>query len=574
MRNKALTPLDRFWRLLKPDRKEIKNVYVYAVFTGLISMSLPLGISAIINLIQGGQISTSWIVLVVVVILGIAVTGILQILQLRITENLQQKIFARAAFDFAYRIPRIRLDELYKQYAPELANRFFDILTVQKGLSKILIDFSSASLQILFGLILLCLYHPFFIIFSLALILLVFVIIKFTAQKGLDASLKESKYKYKIAHWLEELARTNITFKLAGNSKIPLERMDGKVGEYIKYRDVHFGVLVQQYSLMIIFKVLVATGLLAIGGVLVFEQQMNIGQFVGAEIIILIVLGSVEKLIMSLETIYDVLTGLEKMGQLTDMGLDNPNGVSMVKNEYPAGLKVELADVSFSYPGHYKSTLVNFNLAVESGSTVMVTGNNSSGKSTMLSILSGLFHPQFGNLSFNGLPKGNIDLNELRTLIGNCADAEQLFEGTLLENISLGREAATFENVKWATENVGLSDFLKKQPLGFDTELEPEGRHLSSSIIQKIILARSIAHKPKLLLLKDALLYLIQSEREKIIDFLTSKEHGWTLIAVSSDIYLAKKCDKLVVISEGTVEHEGTYEQLKDLDQLKKITHA
>ena len=339
MENKKLTPLNRFWRLLQPDSKEIKNVYIYAIFAGLISLSLPLGIQAIINLIQGGQISTSWIILVIFVILGVGLTGILQVFQLRITEDLQQKIFTRAAFEFAYRIPRIKLEALYKKYAPELANRFFDILTVQKGLSKILIDFSSATLQILFGLILLSLYHPFFILFSLVLVILILAIIRFTAQRGLSTSLSESKHKYKIAHWLEELARTNITFKLAGESNIPLKRTNHRVKGYLTSREAHFKVLVQQYSLMIIFKVLIATGLLAIGGVLVFEQQMNIGQFVVAEIIILIVLSSVEKLIMSMETIYDVLTGLEKIGELTDMDLEKRTGIKIEHEECPKGLE-------------------------------------------------------------------------------------------------------------------------------------------------------------------------------------------------------------------------------------------
>ena len=210
----SLSPLERFVRLLKPDSKEIRNVYVYSIFIGLINLSLPLGIQAIINLIQGGQISTSWIVLLVFVVGSVAIAGILQIFQMRITENLQQKIFTRAAFEFAYRIPRVRLEALYKHYAPELMNRFFDTMSVQKGLPKILIDFSAASLQVIFGLILLSFYHPFFIIFSLILILLVYAIFWLTARRGLETSLLESKYKYKMAHWLEEMARTSTTFKL------------------------------------------------------------------------------------------------------------------------------------------------------------------------------------------------------------------------------------------------------------------------------------------------------------------------------------------------------------------------
>ena len=163
--------MDRFWRLLKPDRKEIRNIYFYAIFAGLVNLSLPIGIQSIINLIQGGQMSTSLIVLIFFVILGVTFTGVLQVNQLVISEHLQQKIFARAAFEFSYRLPKIRLEAMYKHFAPELMNRFFDIVSIQKGLTKILIDFSTASIQTIFGLILLSLYHPFFIIFSSELLL-------------------------------------------------------------------------------------------------------------------------------------------------------------------------------------------------------------------------------------------------------------------------------------------------------------------------------------------------------------------------------------------------------------------
>ena len=283
----TFTPVERFIRLMKPDAQEIRNVYIYSIFTGLLSLSLPIGIQAIINLIQGGQINTAWIVLVSFVVFGVAVTGVLQIFQLRITENLQQKIFTRAAFEFAYRIPKICMEKLYKHYAPELINRFFDTISVQKGLSKILIDFSTAALQIIFGIILLSFYHPFFILFGLFLIILVYIIFRFTAQRGLETSLEESKHKYQVAHWLEELARTYTSFKLTGSTHLPLKRVDDLTGGYLKARESHFKVLVQQYSMLVFFKVVVAAGLLALGGILVMEQLMNIGQFVAAEIIII-----------------------------------------------------------------------------------------------------------------------------------------------------------------------------------------------------------------------------------------------------------------------------------------------
>jgi ABC-type bacteriocin/lantibiotic exporter with double-glycine peptidase domain len=550
-----ITPLQRFWRLLKPDAKEIQNVYIYAIFSGLVSLSLPLGIQAIVNLIQGGQINTSWIVLVVFVVLGVAVTGVLQIFQLRITENLQQKIFTRSAFEFAYRIPRIRMEELYKHYAPELMNRFFDTISVQKGLSKILIDFSSASLQVIFGLILLSFYHPFFIFFSLILMILVYAIFRFTSIRGLNTSLEESKNKYKVAYWLEELARTATTFKLNGNTELPLKRTDRQVGEYLKARESHFRVLIEQYSLLVVFKVVVATGLLAIGGILVMQQLMNIGQFIAAEIIILLVMASVEKLILSFETIYDVLTALEKIGQVTDMELesDQDDHLDLAENCSTGGINLELENVSFTYPGNQRKALDKLTLSLRDGEKIVITGDNGSGKSTLLQILAGLYEIQGGTISYNGLPKGNLNLDSLRTAIGDSLSQEQLFAGTVLENISMGRASVSFEDVKWAAENLGLTEFIRKLRDGYETEINPLGKFFPRSIVQKLLLARSIVDHPKLLLVEDSLKYITDQEQKKIIDFLTSSERPWTLVAISSDTYFKDRSNKVVYMQDGRI---------------------
>lgn len=159
-----MSPLKRYFNLLRLDKKDIFQIISYAIFAGIISLSLPLGIQAIINFIQAGRASVSWVVLVILVVLGVAFVGILSVMQLRITENLQQKIFIRSAFEFTYRIPKLNFNATYNKHSSDIANRFFDTLSIQKGTSKLLTDFSAALLQILFGIILLSLYHPFFII--------------------------------------------------------------------------------------------------------------------------------------------------------------------------------------------------------------------------------------------------------------------------------------------------------------------------------------------------------------------------------------------------------------------------
>jgi len=240
MNNDVTKPFDRFWALLKPDSKDISDIYLFAIIGGVLSLGLPLGIQAIINFIQAGKVSTSWFLLVGLVVSAIGFSGYMNIAQLRITESLQQRIFARSSLEFATRIPKIQLRELLLRYAPEWTNRFFDTLTIQKGISKLLIDFTAASLQILFGLILLSFYHPFFIIFGFALLLLLVWIFRMTAKRGFVTSLQESKYKYKVANWLEEIARNRMTFKHLGSGGILLKRTDDYLQGYLKSRDAHF----------------------------------------------------------------------------------------------------------------------------------------------------------------------------------------------------------------------------------------------------------------------------------------------------------------------------------------------
>ena len=542
---KKIHPTERLWLLLKPDKKEIRNVYIYAIFFGLVNLSLPVGIQSIINLIQGGQMSTSWVILIIFVILGIIITSILQILQLRITENLQQKIFTRATFDFAYRLPKIKLEAMIGKYAPELMNRFFDVISIQKGLSKILIDFSTASIQTVFGLILLSLYHPFFIVYSLVLIALVWSIFRLTSKKGLSTSLEESFHKYNVAHWLEELARTSVSFKLAGETDLPLKRANDVSKHYVDARESHFKVLVNQYILLLIFKVLVAAGLLIVGSILVIEQQMNIGQFVAAEIIILMILSSVEKLVMSLESIYDVITALEKVGQVTDLELESKEGIDIQQKENRNGMCVSINNMTFKYPFQNTEIFRDASMHINEGERVLVFGGSESGKTTLLYVLGGLYPVHTGSVVYNGVPFGNLNPEKLRGNIGDCLMDELLFEGTIFENISMGRERATFENVTWAVENLGLDDFIKDLPKGYNTVIDPQGKQFAKGIVDKLILARSIADKPKLLLIKDAFRSMIGEDRERIMNFLTSKENGWTIVIATRDESLRSKVDKV-----------------------------
>ncbi len=546
-----IKPLNRLNRLLQVDRKDITQVYVYALFNGLVNLSLPLGIQAIINLIQGGEVSTSWIVLVSFVIFGIALTGLLQLLQLRIVENIAQKIFSRASFEFAYRIPRIRSKELHKYYAPELANRFFDTLTIQKGLPKILIDFSLAAFQIVVGILVLSMYHPFFVIFGIILVMLVYVIFMITGPKGISTSLEESKYKYEIAHWLEEIARARLSFKLVGDQDIALRKTDENVSKYLKARESHFKVLVRQFLHLIGFKVLIAAGLLIIGGLLVFDQEMNIGQFVAAEIIIILIINSVEKLIKSLDSIYDVLTALEKIGKITDMELDQDDGYSLEADL--TGMQLSLRKVGFTFPNSDDAILHDVTLEMKEGSSLCIMGSSGAGKSTLMHLCSGILDPTEGVIEFNGLSMQSIDYKVLRKNVGYALSNNQIFIGTFMENILMGRPDISTQRVLEVCEMLTLTDFIGTLSDGLNTTLDPEGHRVPRSVVNKIILARAIVNSPKFLILEDPLDHVQKEEKEDIIKAITDSRHGWSIMVTTVDPLWNKYIPNHVYMDKGRI---------------------
>ena len=556
-------PLKRFWQLLSTERKDIGKIYVYALFNGLLSLSIPLGIQAIINLIQSGTTSTAWVVLVIVVLIGLALAGIFQIFQLSVAERIQQRLFVNASIEFAYRIPRLKLSGLKNYYPPELINRFFDVITVQKGLYKLLFDFSVASLQIIFGLILLSLYHPFFIAFGFFLIFILLAFFRITSRRGLETSVTESQNKYEVVSWLEELGRNLSTFKMAGKTSLPMDQADKLSSNYLRSRRAHFGVLLRQYGSLVFFKVLIAGGLLLLGGLLVFDQQMNIGQFVAAEIVIVQIISSVEKLVYSIETIYDVLTGLEKLGAVTDLELENHDEDEQFELANGERLNVKIKNLNLDSPQWGHRILSDVNFEVNHGQKIGITGTMSSGKSSLLQLIAGLFDSYQGSLLYNNIPYSKVKLESLRSLIGDNLRQEELFEASIFDNISLRRESVSKEQVMELLELVGLKEFIEDLPNGIFTILPTGGIGLASSTRNRLLMARSLAGTHSLLLLEDNWNDVDDETRNRWLDHLCF-DCGQSVIMATSNEASLKRMDRILILDKGRIVKEGTFDELKN----------
>lgn len=519
------SPWKRLSEQLRLDKTEVTQLYTYAIFSGLVSLSLPLGIQSVIQYIQSGRITTSWVVLVILVIAGVILSGVLQIMQLRITEIIQQRIFVRYTFDFAYRFPRMNRLALAGKVPSELMNRFFDIISLQKGLAKVLLDFTSAVLQIGFGLLVLSFYHPFYIVFSLALIMLVYVAFRPIIKRGFATSLDESGHKYKTAFWLQEIARSDWSFRLAPNANHALTKLNEHAGKYIEVRESHFRILWKQYIWMIALKSLIVASLLGLGGYLVIDQQMNLGQFVAAEILILLILGAVEKIILLLETLYDVFTSLEKLGQITDLPTTYEESS---ENMNPAMFfPMEIIDTA-----HAEAVIT---LQVNKGDHIFLQGGKQHAVTALFRQLidptsSDRYKPRWNN----SLPRKE-ELGAAFEQIGWFTKGTYLFDGTLEENVLMGRTHLTSENLRAALQIAGMQEFATRQKDGYQTHLWERCKLISEQEKERLLIARAIVHQPALLLISFHGSSLTGPEQQQLIGEISTHYPQTTLVYAGTE---------------------------------------
>ncbi len=556
MTQQKTSPLQRFWRIIRAERQEVRSIFLFAIFQGLVNLSLPLGIQSIINFLQAGELSTSWYILVLFVLAGIFFAGLLQIKQLAVTETIEQRLFANVSFHYAERLPRLSIEGIRGRYMPEVLNRFFEVATIQKGFSKLLLDFSAAIIQVFFGILLLSLYNSAFAIMGVLLVMVLYIIFKYTGPAGLRTSMEESNNKFRVAHWLQEVGRTLNSFKLAGNTPLPLKKTDELTSEYLESRNKHFRILVTQYKALIVFKVLLAATLIILGSMLVIKKEINIGQFVAAEIIVLLLISSVEKIILNMGTVYDVLTSLQKLEHVTELPTERSNGDEPPADITNTGLSVSIRNLTYKFEGAHEPIINDVSVDIASGEIVCIKGSNASGKTTLLKLLAGFYEKFNGTIVYNQMPINNLKLTSLRALVGENFTEQEIFKGTVAENITCGRTDITQEELLLVANRAGVSSFIESMPKGYNTMLEPEGQRLPGSVKRKILLARSFAGKPRLLLIEDTLTAQSAQERKQFFDLLFNYCSGVTTVIVTNDEDVAMRCNKVFVLRNGKISQQ------------------
>lgn len=539
------------FKYVTKEKKDVTNIYFYAILNGLVQLSVPLGIQSIVSFVMGATMATSIYILIAFVVLGTWLVGYFRIKVMQIIEKIQQKIFVEFALAFTEKLPKLNLSATRKYYLPELVNRFFDTQNLQKGISKILLEIPTALIQILFGILLLSFYHPWFLVFGALVIICVIFIFRFTMESGIKSSIDESDKKYEVASWLEDIAASIKTFKLNSKTEIHVAETDNRLVNYLNDRTSHFRVLVIQYKTIIAFKVIITLVMLVIGTYLLVNQQLNIGAFIATEIVVLTIMIAVEKLIISLESYYDVIAALSKLNKVTDLPEEDLGAITLENQN--SGFEIEFKEVNFAF-NDYQMILENVNFKIAENSLNVITGSLGSGKSLLLNMMTGFYEPTSGRILFDKIPLINVDKISLRNQIGMFLEDMTIIKGTVYENIVLGQTHISAEQILETSEQIGIEDFSSQFSNGFFTNISETDTEISFSSKKKILLLRALVGERRLLILEDPLDGMDDAFKVKMREHLSNLKENTTIIVVSEDPEMIEIADQHLHIEEGTVK--------------------
>ncbi len=539
LQSQPMSPMRRLLAFLKPESRDIRTVFIFSIFVGILSLTTPLAVEALVNTIAFGRYLQPLVVLSFIVFVFLAFRAGLGVIMTVVVEVIQRRLFVRVVDDLAVRLTRVPMMKLKKSHGPELVNRFFDIVNVQKITSKLLLESLMLILQTIIGLTVLAFYHPFLLGYDIGLIALMIIVLFVIGRGAIGTAVQESAVKYETAAWLQEIVRHPTTFKFNGGLGFAINRADELAGRYIQSRRDHFRILIRQVTFSMLMQAVAATVLLGLGGYLVIEGQMTLGQLVAAELIVTVILGSFAKIGKDLESFYDLLASVDKLGKLLDLPAEPADKLRLANQGGPTRIKlVGLICSSGKRP---------VTIDIAPGTTAALVGNSGSGKTKLIETIAGLHPPVGGHALINEFRVDLIGAESLQQRIGFINEIE-VFEGSVDENLRLGRREIDSSSLNDVIEKMGLQNTITNLEDGVKTELKVSGYPLSTGQAIRLVLARALIARPGALLIDGLLDRLSDDDLEDVLNRIRVYSADTTIVIATGRQAIADWADSQTVM--------------------------
>lgn len=517
--------LARLNSILMFEKGDIFKVSLFAFAVAVLSLVIPIAVENLVNTVAFGVLLWPLLVIEGILCVCLALAASIKAMQFYLVECMQRRLFVFTVNKLSGNFPRVNLDDMDRYQGSSIAYRFLEISTLQKSMASLLLDALGIIISSLVGMVVLAFYHPFLLGFDLFLICVCSVIFLLLGWGGIRSSLKESHEKYEMADWLEWLLGSPKTIKLHADANFATQKSNLFLLNYLSSRKYHFQVVWRQTLFALGLQVVANALLLGLGGWLVINRQLTLGQLVAGELIVTLIVASLAKFGKYAEIFYDLITSAEKLGVLADLSVQREGGSVLQKTQ--AGIDVRIIQPVLKQDKQLSGRDLHF----FPSERVAILGPDAN---VLFEMMSGLRYLKNMHIELDGTDVRGIAMQKLDGQIGLISTPE-IFPGTLFENISLGRQFVGDVEVREALDRVG---FLKKSMSlsnGLETMIGKDRMVISGQEEILVTIARVIAGKPRLLLVDKIVDLLDFESRNRILTDLVDPGSKWTLLVSSNN---------------------------------------
>lgn len=516
---------------LRRERRIVFWILNYAIVVGLFSLIVPFTVQELVNTFAF-SVTPIMVATLVAIMAGILLfVGIFKVLQFFATDILERRIFVRVTLALAKLLPQFE----EKAFRTEYISRFFETVFLQRALSALLVDLINLLVGGLIGMVLLVLYHPFFVVVNAMLVIAVLIIF-LLGRGGLRTTLLMSEAKYDTFHWFQEVADNLLHFKATHCSNIILRNADEAAGTYVRARKSRFRVLLRQYIGSLVLQIIIHTSLLGTAGWLLSQGELTLGQLVAAEVIVASLLLNLESVIKRTYVVYYFFTALVELDHLFSLPRDRRESESKLDLPHmeSTGLTVKCNQLDWaSHANSFEKEHIFEALPGEKWGIICPT---ESIRHQVSLVLAGLETPPQGRVKYNDIDLKNLSMEEIsqnRSIVFSRNLA--LFEGTVAENITMGQTDIQSQDLQWALKTAQLEEEIENWPAGLDTPIEEGGQNFTPSQIIRILLARAVITRPAFLILDGGIHEVPHTIRTPLLNHLCAEDQPWTLVIVTTD---------------------------------------
>jgi ABC-type bacteriocin/lantibiotic exporter with double-glycine peptidase domain len=485
-----------FFRILAPERGFYWLAIIYGIGISLLTLATPISVQMLINTVANIGLLTPLVVLSFSLFGLLLISGALNALRIHIMDIFGRRFYARMVSEISLRSIYARNPFFDDRGDSALFNRYFDIIIVMKQLPNLLVGGFTIVLQMVVGFLLVSSYHPLLLAFNAATALLIWLVWTIWGRRAIRSAVELSHRKHMAAAWLEALGHSNGFYKTELHIDAALERTDEITGYSMEQHRRHFRHHFSQTLSFLFIYALASAALLGLGGWLVIEGQLSLGQLVAAELVLSAVFIGVSQLGIYLSYFYDVCGAVDELSLFFRVEQEVP---SQAHKRLEGDSALSFYRVSAESNGR----TINLDFKIPAKSRVCVYSESHVAQRLFIDLVRGHEQPAAGYLSLGGTDLRSLKAFELRHEI-IVLDRPNAVETTIREYLRLSADNDLSVDPMEELALVGLAEKVAQLPQGLDTKLVGTGAPLSITETLQLKLAAAMIARPRLLVLSQA----------------------------------------------------------------------